>query len=124
MSPFCLIYLITNQINGKVYVGRTWRNLHTRFIEHCCDRGHSPYLSNSIAKYGRQNFRIELLTVCHTQEIANYWEQYFIERYRSTDRAKGYNLQHGGANGKHSEETKRKMSLARIGFKHTEEWKR
>ena len=41
------------------------------------------YLQFAIDKYGKDSFRYELLTVAHTQEIADYWEIYFIEKNNS-----------------------------------------
>lgn len=32
------IYLITNKINGKKYIGQTSRDLYTRFHEHCHEK--------------------------------------------------------------------------------------
>lgn len=41
---------------------------------------------------------------------ANYWEQYYIQYYDSTDKNKGYNISFGGNNNNRSEEEKRKLS--------------
>jgi group I intron endonuclease len=69
-------------------------------------------------KYGKNNFQIELITICHTQEVADYLEHYFINKYDSVKN--GYNILYGGFTGgrlgtKHSKETKQKMSDAKKG---------
>jgi group I intron endonuclease len=91
----CSIYKITNTINNKGYVGQTWKTIQKRFQEHKrpAYKG-CIHLHNALNKYGRDNFTIELLTVCGTQDTADYWERYFITKYNSIDN--GYNLRNGG----------------------------
>jgi group I intron endonuclease len=97
-----------------IYIGQTWNSLQDRY-----NNGYGYinciYLNNAIQKYGKDNFGYQILTVCGTQETANYWETYFINKFNSVDRAIGYNLRHGGSNGKLSPETKRKISESLIG---------
>jgi len=64
---------------------------------------------------------MECLAVSHTQEVADYWEKYFIGRYDSIET--GYNLRDGGSRGKHSQETKEKISIANTGKIRTKETK-
>lgn len=109
-NMYCVIYLLKNVINSKVYVGQTWRPLSKRFSE---GYRHSHHIKSAINKYGKDNFYYVVLTVCHTQQIADYWEKYFIVKYDSINN--GYNLREGGSNGKLSEETKRKISKAQSG---------
>lgn len=106
----CSIYRIINQVNGKVYIGQTWRLLQKRFHDHKTTKSHCMKLVSAFNKHGRENFTIELITVCGTQETADYWEIYFIEKYAST--ISGYNLKEGGSHGRTHEETKRKLSRA------------
>jgi group I intron endonuclease len=70
----------------------------------------SPYLYKAIVKYGAQNFKYEILVKCYDQETADYLEEYYIKQYRSQDSHIGYNLKEGGRGGKHSLETKEKIS--------------
>jgi group I intron endonuclease len=108
-----LIYKIVNTENNKVYVGQTWQTLRKRLTEHkYAYKKTNSIISNAINKYGIDKFRIELLTVAHTQEIADYWECYFIERYNSID--SGYNIKYGGSHGKHTEETIEKIKAINV----------
>lgn len=55
------IYKITNQINQKIYIGQTARDIKTRWREH---KSHAickydTHLYNAINKYGAENFIIE-----------------------------------------------------------------
>jgi group I intron endonuclease len=112
----CIIYLLTNSINGKVYVGQTWYALSERWRNGSGYR-QCPHLQNAITKYGDQNFGYRILTVCGTNETADYWEDYFIEKYDSRNPDKGYNLRGGGSTGKVAETTKKKLSEALSGDK-------
>jgi group I intron endonuclease len=94
-SMLCSIYKITNQINHDVYIGQTWKTVQQRFAEHKRPSNKSCIkLKNALNKYGRDNFVVELITVCSTQDTADYWERYFITKYDSINT--GYNLRQGG----------------------------
>lgn len=91
------IYLITNDINSKVYVGQTIQSLTKRFNGHCCysktDRSVNMYIKRAIHKYGRNKFHISLLEECPIK-LLNVREKYWIGFYDSYN--KGYNLTLGG----------------------------
>lgn len=116
----CTIYIVTNKINGKQYVGQTWNTLRRRWTNHILNKGVIK-LYNSIKKNGKDNFTIEMLTIAHTQDIANYWEDYFIKKYDTIKH--GFNIREGGSKGKASPFTKKKMSAWQIGRKLTDEHK-
>ena len=58
-----MIYLITNTVNGKRYIGKTTQTLEARWYQHCknAEYGHNTYLYKAIRKYGRESFDISLL---------------------------------------------------------------
>lgn len=97
-------------MTGKVYVGQTWRPLAVRFKKHC-EKNPCVKLYRAIKKYGKDAFTIKSLTIAHTQEVADYWESYFIKKYNSI--ASGYNLRTGGSRGAVSDETRQKMTAYR-----------
>ena len=115
-----LIYKVTSP-NSKVYIGQTCQKLKARWASHVCQKG-CIKLHNAINKYGKNNFKLEVLTVAHTQEVADYCERYFIVRYDSIK--SGYNIKDGGANGKPSAEARLKMSISGKKKKLSEEHKR
>ena len=111
------IYIIRNKINDKVYVGQTWRPLSKRW---CYGHGYRGCikLENAIKKYGKHNFYYEILTLCGTQESADYWETYFINRYDSVNN--GYNISLVGTKApmtgrKHSRRSRLAISESRKG---------
>lgn len=113
--PVNIIYILRNTINNKVYVGQTWQSLDQRMNSTGYRR--SKHLYAAIQKYGKEVFYYETLTFCFTQEAADKCEIYFINKHNSNNKKKGYNLRGGGSRGRHSEETKRKMSIAQQGNK-------
>ena len=96
------IYKITNNINGKVYVGQTTKTLTERFKKHCWgttenDQYHlNMAIKKAIRKYGKENFTIELIEEVETSKLDER-EVYWISYYDSYNN--GYNCTLGGQNG-------------------------
>jgi group I intron endonuclease len=136
------IYLITNLNNNKKYVGLTKFSITERFYQHV-KRGF--LLTEAIKKYGEDEFFIELIEEVDTAGRAYELEQYYIKEYNTkvpygynlTDGGDGifgwevteeyrqecservkqlHKEKKVGMYGKnHSDETKRKMSVASKG---------
>lgn len=103
------IYLITNQVDGKQYVGQTIE--HDPFIRintHFKPTNKKYPLYNAIRKYGREVFSVEIIWKCPDQGSLNASEIAFIALFDSLC-PKGYNLRLGGSRGKHNPETIKKM---------------
>lgn len=90
------IYLLTNLVNGKKYVGQTVHKPEFRWSAHIYEmRGLSKrYLTNAIRRYGVENFSAEVIHTC-TEALLDAAERYFIQVH-STLRPNGYNLTNGG----------------------------
>ncbi len=116
------VYLITNTINGKRYVGQTRRTLSRRWKQHCDSAGCCA-LNGAIKKHGAENFIIEVICEPLTFDLMNEFEAEYIVRY-NTLVPNGYNLTTGGLAPQHSEETKRKLSAAQKGRKASLETKK
>lgn len=86
------IYLITNLLNYKKYVGITKFSLEERFLQHI-KRGF--LLTEAIKKYGEQKFSIELIEEVESADRAYELEMYYIKEY-NTKAPHGYNLTDGG----------------------------
>lgn len=97
MQKLGKIYLITNDVNSKVYVGQTIQTLNKRFNGHCCysssDRSANMYIKRAIHKYGKDKFHIKLIEECPINSL-NDREKYWINYYNSYNT--GYNLTKGG----------------------------
>ena len=99
MDKYGIIYLITNKINGKKYVGQTTRK--GGFKERYCNNiekyTHNKHLKASIYKYGIENFEIiEEFDVAYSKEELDSKEQKYILEFRATDFNFGYNIREGG----------------------------
>jgi group I intron endonuclease len=108
------IYKITNNKNGKIYIGITNQGVTVRWNKHCSDanRNSSFPLHNAIKKYGKDNFQIDIIESVNDVEILKKREVYWIKKFDSYNRNKGYNLTLGGDGtfGRfHSKETKDKI---------------
>ena len=97
-----VIYKITNQVNGMIYIGQTTQGLQNRWIHHVAEAkkdhkkgGWSAYLHRAIIKYGRENFSVEVIKNCSNDKL-NEREIYWIAYYHSNDKDIGYNLTYGG----------------------------
>ena len=91
------IYKITNQINGKAYIGKTLFSIEERWKEHCKDyckeRCDKRPLYLAMNKYGIQYFSIEKIEEC-SDDILNDRERYWIEYFGTFKN--GYNATLGG----------------------------
>jgi group I intron endonuclease len=107
------VYLVTNTLNGKQYVGQTITK-HSR-------KGHGHALADAYKKYGHKSFTYE--AVCSNVDnhsTLDFMEQFWINVMGSLA-PNGYNLESGGRRYKtvshkpqlgipHTQETKTKMS--------------
>lgn len=89
------IYQIINDINQKIYVGKTEFSIEKRFKEHCRDafknRNEKRPLYAAMRKYGIEHFHIELLEETDNPEER---EKFWIEEKKSFKY--GYNATVGG----------------------------
>lgn len=93
---FGIVYCITNNVNGKKYVGQTIRPLKERWWNHG-NRHHlkKMLIGNAILKYGRKSFSICVLEECLSYEELNSKEEEWISRL-NTLTPNGYNVAPGG----------------------------
>jgi group I intron endonuclease len=92
------LYLITNLVNGKYYVGWTNGTILERWKAHCWSaaQGELWYLSRSIRKYGKENFVVEVITIASSEYCIKEFEKLWIRALRSYDSEIGYNMTMGG----------------------------
>lgn len=146
---FGQIYLITNKVNGKIYIGQTIGKVNERFSDHCSSartqpKKHNTVFHSAIRKYGQQSFNYQSICFCFSRESLNEAEISLIKTYDSINKKIGYNICEGGQYNidiiwsdkakegarqrqlgkKHSEETKAKMSASRKGHLVSEETRR
>ena len=124
-----LIYKVINTINNKIYIGKTQRSLNERFGQHLSNfnnpkRKGKSLLYDSMNKYGKENFKIELVedvSDVNDKKYLNFSESYWIIYYRSNEREFGYNIKSdsGGGdtwtNNPNKEKTSKRLSKASSG---------
>lgn len=129
-SIYGRVYLITNKVNGKVYVGQTTRFLKNRLRNHISHayahlsgkyKGQDTPLFRAIRKYGKESFIIDVICSCSSKEELDLMEDLYIAILGGMDKRTGYNVRRGGSNGKMSEEVKLFCGSTHLGRKHTSE---
>lgn len=91
-----IVYKITNQINGKMYIGIT-NNAKKRWYNHCCN--YISPIGRAIQKYGKENFKFEELFTGLTIEEAEKKEIQLISELKTLVSENGYNIAIGGSYG-------------------------
>ncbi|MHB9943771.1 hypothetical protein CF065_19745 [Clostridium sporogenes] len=141
LEIYGVIYKITNNINGKVYIGQTInkRGFYGRYqYTGKCDiervykyhkkrkmdnKSYSQHLINSIGKYGFDSFEVvPVFDIAFSKEELNIKEQCWISIFDSFNN--GYNKNLGGYNkGAYNitEEHRRKISEGNKGYKRSYE---
>jgi group I intron endonuclease len=114
-SNYC-VYKHTSP-NGKVYIGVTKNKSEERWRNGLGYRKH-PHFFNAICKYGWDNFQHEILAVNLSYDEASKMEVDLIASHDAANREHGYNLRLGGSMCTHGEETRRKLSILKMGNKY------
>ena len=95
-----IVYILTNSINSKVYIGQTIQSIKDRWYGHCrinCSKNEADMrIKRAILKYGKENFDIRELERCRVEDLDER-EIYYIDLYNSFNN--GYNSTRGGRSG-------------------------
>jgi hypothetical protein len=113
MKKYHIVYKTTNLLNGKFYIGvHSTNNLNDNYF------GSGDALLKAIKKYGRKNFKREILECFNTREEAFKKEEVIVTE-EFINRDDNYNTKVGGASSveNHTLSTKEKWSLQRKGVK-------
>lgn len=105
-----IIYVYTNKITGKQYVGQTQRKIDDRINEHA--RHHSTLFDKALENLGQDAFEFEIVDYANDTDELNKKEQEWIKKLNSKT-PNGYNMTDGGTTTRgfhHKESSKRKMS--------------
>jgi hypothetical protein len=79
-----IVYITTNLINGKKYIGSDSKN-NPNYL------GSGVYLNKAIKKYGKENFKKEILAKLDSKEIMKEIEEYYIDYYNAYTSSLFYN---------------------------------
>jgi group I intron endonuclease len=90
-----VVYLIRNNINGKLYVGMTTGNLKKRMKAHVWStrsKRKKTRIQSAILKYGSENFSVSILEKCEEGEELARAELKWISIFNSGEKVNGYNI--------------------------------
>ena len=108
MEKYGFIYITTNTINGKQYIGQSsykrGERINTNYL------GSGKYLKKAIELYGSEKFTREVIFVSFSFDDLNWAERHFIEEYDAVNSTQFYNVSPGG-----------RASLGFTGKKHSKE---
>lgn len=118
------IYEVTNLVNGKTYIGQhITDNLEDGYL------GSGKALKSAIKKYGKKNFKKEILLFACNQQALNILEMMAVTP-EFCARKDNYNLKEGGNSGRPNPEIREKMRKKKLGSRNhnygkpkTEDWK-
>ena len=86
------IYITTNLINDKKYIGQHYGELNDSYF------GSGTLIKEALKKYGKKNFKKEILEVCSSYEELNIAERKWINYYNAVENVQFYNIAQGGFN--------------------------
>lgn len=86
------IYLTTNLVDNKKYIGQHKGSINDNYL------GSGVLLTKAIEKYGKENFKKEILEICTPEELDEK-EKYWINYYNAYESEEYYNLTEGGQQG-------------------------
>lgn len=100
------IYKITNLINNKIYIGQTRSTISNRWNQHVSaafsnqkKKDYNFLLHKAIRKYGKDNFKIEIIEEVEESQNLDERESFWIHFYNSCileEESMGYNMTYGG----------------------------
>ena len=120
------IYIIRNKVNGKRYIGssidmrKRW-HIHKYYL--CSNNHNNRHLQSSWNKYGEKNFELIVVETVSDKNKLIEREQYWIDKHNFNDL---YNIRLNAQSNlglKHTNETKKQMSIVSTGRKLSEETK-
>lgn len=120
-NVFGFIYVTTNLINGKRYVGQ--KKIVKNDSHWKTYLGSGQALKDAVLKYGKENFDRKIIDIAFSFEELNKLERFYTEIFSVVTDREWYNLCYGGGGVKGiigrklSEETKQKMRESKLGEK-------
>lgn len=109
LSAYGFVYLITNLINKKRYVGQTTKNILYRWNRHIIaskkeNKKKFSILHQVIRKYSKENFKVEFIALASNKDILNQFEETAINKFMTNKKEFGYNIRSGGYSSNYNED--------------------
>ena len=106
-EPYGFIYITTNLINGKRYIGQKSfdkKDSHKGYL------GSGSALKKAIKKYKRENFSRTIISFAYSLDELNQQEYELVKFFDASNNRDYYNLMEGGKSHKMSEEARKHQS--------------
>lgn len=99
------VYSITNEVNGKMYVGQTKSSVATRWSQHksASRKGIETYFLRALRKHGPEVFTVRVTEEVQTKNEADDAERFYILLWQTHLPDLGYNCTLGGEGGARTE---------------------
>src|ERR1019366_1526047 len=112
MHKIYYLYIITNLVNQKVYVGQSIEPKNRwKAHQNAALKKPTQTIHFAMAKHGIENFTFEVIAVSFNQDDTNDTETLLVQQHEShISTGKGYNVSLGGSNAPKTEEWKAYMS--------------
>lgn len=92
MEKHFIVYKTTNTVNGKIYIGA-----HSTYNLNDGYKGSGKHLKKAFKKYGKENFKTEIICRCTNEEVMFKIESFFVNKLIDNFGQKGhYNRAYGG----------------------------
>jgi group I intron endonuclease len=117
-----IVYITINLINGKKYIGKDIKN-NPKYL------GSGSLFKEAVKKYGKENFKKEILEICSTIDELERRETYWIEYFNAIKDNMFYNIRenvknwYSKADENKKQYVKNKISLSNKGKKLSNETK-
>jgi len=121
IDPYGFVYITTNMVNGKKYIGQKIFDRHWKLY-----LGSGKRLKSAINKYGKENFNREIIAIAFSKEELDNLEINYINISNAVISEDYYNIAYGGGTNtglKFSDEHKQKISNSEKGKNVSEETK-
>ena len=103
IEHYGFVYLTTNLVNGKKYIGQ--RKIQKCGIEKDSYLGSGILITRAIKEYGRDNFRRDILDFADNAKDLDDKEIYYINLYDAVESDDFYNIASGGIGHVYTDET-------------------
>lgn len=112
-----IIYITTNTINGRKYIGKDERNK-SNYL------GSGKALKNAIKKYGKEYFTKEIIAYGKNRKELEDLEKYYIDFYNADKDPLYYNITKGGNGGVTKDQAYKKVKVYQFDVfkKYIREW--
>lgn len=96
MDIYGFIYITTNMVNGKKYIGQKKIDNEGKYKKYL---GSGQTLKKALKKYGKDNFEREIVAFAYSKDELNNLEIDFINYHNATHSDNYYNIAYGGNSG-------------------------